>query len=486
MNDITARTARALKWSSVTEIVSKFITPLINMILARILAPEAFGVLATINMVITFAEVFTESGFQKFLIQHNFNSEAEEHKYMTVAFWTNLAFSFTVWLLLIIFCQPVAALAGNAGLGFPLALAGMAIPLHGIIGIQNCQLKKSLDFKKLFIVRMTAAFVPLVVTLPLALIGLDYWSLIIGNIAGIAIQSVILLIIGKFKPACFFSFRRLKHMFSVGVWTLFDGIAIWATAWIDTLLIAHYLDDYYLGLYKNSSSTITMLFSIVTAALTPVLFSALSKLQDNKEKFNDMLLNVQKTLGTFLIPMAMGIWFYRNLATEILFGDQWTEAADIIGVMAITTVLRTIFVSIYGDVFRAKGHFRIPLVLQIVDLVLLVPSCIISVNYGFWPLVYTRALIKLDLIIPEMILIHKICGISFGMIFKNLWHPVLSTFVMSVVALLLKQINDGMLWDFLSIAICIVVYFSVLFTFRNERERYFIPILKKVKNKIKL
>jgi PST family polysaccharide transporter len=72
------------------------------------------------------------------------------------------------------------------------------------------------------------------------------------------------------------------------------------------------------------------------------------------------------------------------------------------------------------------------------------------------------------------------------MIFKNLWHPVLSTLVMSVVALLLKQINDGMLWDFLSIAICIVVYFSVLFTFRNERERYFIPILKKVKNKIKL
>ena len=445
MNDINARTARALKWSSATEIASKLVVPLINMILARILAPEAFGVIATINMVITFAEVFTESGFQKFLIQYNFDSEDKEHKYMTVAFWSNLVFSLVIWLLLIVFCQPVAALAGNAGLGFPLALAGMAIPLQSIIGIQNCQLKKSLDFKGLFVVRMIASFVPLAVTLPLALIGLDYWSLIIGNIAGIAIQSVVLVIIGKFKPSRFFSLKILKHMFSVGIWTILDGIAVWATTWIDTLLIAHYLDDYYLGLYKNSSSTITMLLSMVTAALTPVLFSALSKLQDNKEEFNRMLLNVQKTLGTFLIPLAMGIWFYRELATDILFGDQWTEAADIIGIMAITTVLRTIFVSIYGDVFRAKGHFRIPLIFQIVDLILLVPSCVISVRFGFWALVYTRALIKLDLIIPEMILIRKICGISFGTVFKILWHPVLAASVMSVAAILLRQVSDGLL-----------------------------------------
>lgn len=485
MNDINAKMARALKWSSISEIVAKFVTPLINMILARILAPEAFGVIATINMVITLAEVFTESGFQKFLIQYNFDSKEKEHQYMSVAFWSNLCFSITVWLLLIIFRDPVASLAGNADLGFPLAMAGMAIPLHGAIGIQNCQLKKSLDFKSLFWVRMISSFTPLAVTLPLALIGFDYWSLIIGNIAGIVVRSVILSILGKFKPAFFFSFGILKHMFGVGIWTLLDGIAVWATTWIDTLLIAHYLDDYYLGLYKNSSSTITMLLSMITAALAPVLFSALSKLQDNKEEFNGMLLSVQRTLSTFLVPMAMGIWLYRGLATDILFGDQWTEAADIIGIMAITTALRTIFVSIYGDVFRAKGHFRIPLIFQIVDLILLVPSCVISVRFGFWALVYTRALIKLDLIIPEMILIRKICGISFGTIFKILWHPVLATSVMSVSAIFLMQVSDGMLWSFLSIAICVAIYFSVLFIFKNERERYLAPILKKIKSRIK-
>ena len=481
MNNITLKTAKAFKWSSITEILAKIISPVINMLLARILAPEAFGVLATISMVISFAEVLVESGFQKFLIQHNFESFEEEQKYMSVAFWANLAFSLFIWGTLIIFCEPVAMMAGNAGLGLPLAVTGLVIPLHSVIGMQNCQLKKDLDFKGLFIVRTISAFVPLVVTLPLAMFGFDYWSLVIGNIAGAIVQSAILLFVGKFKPNFFFSYQIFKHMLSFGIWTLLDGFAIWATSWIDSLLIAHFLDDYYLGLYKNSSSTITMLFSIVTAALTPVLFSALSKLQDDDTEFKRLFLNIQKLLCTFLIPLSVGVYFYREFATWVLFGDQWGEAADIIGIMAITTVLRTIFVSTYGDAFRAKGHFKVPLVLQLIDLLFMIPACIISVNFGFWPLVYTRAFIKLDLIVPDLFLVKKICNISIKETLKMMFPSLLSTLVMVVAIVLLQMVNQAVVWSIVSIIICIVLYFCVLFMFKEERNKFLYPIIKKIK-----
>lgn len=471
-----------MKWSSITEILAKLITPVINMILARILAPEAFGVLATVTMVISFADIFVESGFQKFLVQHKFEDEDEEKRYMSVAFWANLVFSVVIWGVIIIFCNPIAYLAGgaNEGRGYLIAIAGVTIPLHGMIGIQNCNLKKRLQFKKLFSVRMVAAIIPLVVTLPLALLGLDYWSLIIGNIAGIVIRSVMLLFISRFVPMWHFDFGELKYMLSFGVWTFLDGIAVWATNWIDSLLISHLMSDYYLGLYKNSISTITSLFTIVTSALTPVLFSALSKLQDDKEQFNRMFLDVQKLLCTILLPLSVGIFLYRSLATEILFGSAWGEAADIIGIMSLATGLRTIFVSIYSNAYHAKGKFYIPLVLQLVGLALLVPACIIAGNIGFWELVYTRGFLKLDLVIPEIVVAWALCGITPRDTIKNLGPSIISTLVMTGAALALQLVGADLVWSLLSILICIIVYFLTLFIFKSERNRFLRPLLKKL------
>ncbi|MBR4874095.1 MAG: lipopolysaccharide biosynthesis protein [Clostridia bacterium] len=480
MDELSQKTAKAVKWSSITEFAAKIITPLINMLLARILAPEAFGMLATVTMVISFAEVFVESGFQKFLIQHQFHSAKREHEHMSVAFWANLIFSFAVWAIIIIFRDPLAAVAGNEGLGLPVAITGVTIPLFGIIGIQNCQLRKNLEFKKLFYVRFISSLIPLVVTLPLALLGLDYWSLIIGNIVGILVRSVVLAVVGKFIPSAYFSFADLKFMLRFGIWTMLDGIVLWMTNWIDALLIAHYMSEYYLGLYKNSTATITSLFAIVTAALTPVLFSALSKLQEDPEQFNGMFLKTQRMLCMFLLPLGVGAFFYKDLITDILFGAEWAEAADIVGIMAITTALRTIFISLCGDAYRAKGRFYIPLIRQLVDLAVLVPVCVLSVQNGFWSLVYARAFVKLDLIVLDALLLWMVCRISPKDTLKVFLPSATATVVMTGAILLLQMVSTSFVWSIVSIGICILLYFPILFCFPTERTLIFVPIKRVV------
>ena len=481
MDNLQKKTNIAFKWSSITELLAKIITPLINMILARILAPEAFGILATVLMVIAFAEVFVESGFQKFLIQHHFENEDQENRFMSVAFWSNLIFSFGIWFLLIIFCGKVAEIAGNAGCGIPIAISGITIPLYGIIGIQNCKLKKKLEFKGLFYVRIISACVPLVITLPLALIGLDYWSLIIGNISGVLVRSILLVFFGKFRPQKYFSFCDLKYMLSYGIWTFLDGIATWATAWIDTLLISRYMSEYYLGLYKNSISTITSLFTIITAALTPVLFSSLSKLQDDNEKFTGLFISVQHLLCVFLIPLSVGLYCYKEFATLVMFGHDWTEAADIIAIMSITTALRTIFVSFYSDLYRAKGKFFIPLILQLIDVIILIPICVISVRSGFWYLVYARAYAKLILITPELLLAWYICKLNPLKSLRVFIPAVVSSVLMAMLSLILQNIGTSFLWNIISIIICAAFYFVILFLFKNERKEFFLPILKRIR-----
>lgn len=481
MNELSQKTNNALKWSSITELLARLISPIINMILARILAPEAFGVLATITMVLSFAEIFVESGFQKFLIQHEFDSEEQERRYMTVAFWSNIIFAMLIWGVIAAFCESIAAWVGNDGLGRPLAVAGVAVPLYGVIGIQNCQLKKRLDFKKLFYVRIFSAFIPLFVTLPLALLGLDYWALIIGNTAGLLIQSVLLVSFGKFIPKLYFNWYILKDMLKIGVWTLLDGCVTWITAWVDSLLISKYMTEYYLGIYKNSVSTVNTLFAIITSALTPVLFSSLSKLQDNKKEFNETFLSIQKMLCLFLLPLAFGVFIYRDFATLVLFGNQWGEAADVIGWMSLSIAFRTIFVRLYSDAYRAKGHFALPLILQILDIAILIPACLGSVKNGFDSMVLTRALVNLDLIIPEIIVAWVVLGISLRDTVSRMYTSFIATFIMTCAGCIMKMIGSGVAWTMVSIVLCVIIYFGVLFVFRRERDMLLEPVLIKIR-----
>lgn len=126
--EISRLTANATRWSTITEIVAKLVSPITSMILARLLTPEAFGVIATINMVISFADMFTDAGFQKFLIQHQFKDEQELNQNTTVAFWTNLIISLIGWLIIAIFSENIAELVGNPGLGNVIVIAAVSLP----------------------------------------------------------------------------------------------------------------------------------------------------------------------------------------------------------------------------------------------------------------------------------------------------------------------------------------------------------------------
>ena len=197
----------AAKWSVVTEVAAKLVTPISNMILARLLTPEAFGVVATATMVFSFADMFTDSGFQKYLVQHEFENNEERNKATNVAFWTNLVLSLLFWLFISIFSNPLADAVGNPGMGKVLIIACMSLPLTSFSSIQMALYRRDFDFKTLFYVRMVGAVIPLIITVPLAMITHSYWALIIGTLCGNLSNAFILTVRSKWKPSPYFSFE---------------------------------------------------------------------------------------------------------------------------------------------------------------------------------------------------------------------------------------------------------------------------------------
>lgn len=479
MSELSNKVAKATKWSAYAEIIGKLVGPITTMVLARVLTPEAFGVVTTLTMIIAFAEIFTDAGFQRYIIQHEFKSDEDKDKSINVAFWSNLIMSLLLWGLIAIFAEPLATLVGNPGLGIVLVVACASIPLEAFSSIQMAVFKRSLDFKSLFYRRLVAVAIPLFITIPLALCLRSYWALVFGTIAVNLSNAIILTLQSPWKPRFYYSFARLKEMLSFSVWSMFDAILIWATNYIEFFFIGCMLSTYYLGIYKTSMTTVTQFTSVITSAILPVIMPALSRTQHDYAAMREILLKIQKYLGILLLPIGFGIFMFSQLITDILLGSQWQEAVPFIGIWGLMEVITVVFQRICSNIFPAIGKPRISVTVQVLHLVVLIPAVYISIGYGFSVLFYTRAFIRLEGVLVSVIFAHVAIKLSFTSMVKNLIPEFLACVLMCIVAAFLLGINRSMVCSVLWIILSACMYACVLYLFPQER-----VIIKGLKSKL--
>lgn len=484
---INQKIGQAAKWSSTTEIIAKLISPITNMILARLLVPEAFGIVATITMVISFAEIFTDAGFQKYIIQHEFDDDEALDKSTNVAFWTNLGVSTFICIIIFLFRNQIAKMVGSPELGNSISIASVLIIIAAFSSIQTARYRRALDFKTLFYVRIITSLIPLVVTIPLAIILRNYWALLIGTFASHLCNAIILTARSKWKPKFFYNLSLFKEMFAFTAWTLLESISIWLTSYIGTFIVGNYLNEYYLGIYKTSMSTVNAYMSIITAALTPVLFSALSRYQNDDNNFRKTYYQFQRLTALLVIPMGVGIYLYRDLVTQILLGSQWEEASGFIGLWGLTSAFTIVFSHFSSEVYRSKGNPKVSLIMQVIHLTFLVPTLMLSVQHGFETLYIARSLVRIQLFVSALIIMHIMYGFKVQYILRNVLPMIISALIMGVAGYLMQQVYTSIIWQSTSVLICIIIYFVVLLGLfpSVRREVSDFAVVKKIIQKIK-
>lgn len=467
-NSLNNKVVKATKWSTVTEVAAKLVTPITSMVLARLLTPDAFGVVTTLTMIITFAELFTDAGFQKYLIQHEFRDAEDREQSTTVAFWSNLAMSLFLWGVIAIFADPLAALVGNPGLGNVLIVACVSIPLAAFSSIQMALYKRDFDFKTLFKVKMVSVVIPLVVTIPLAFWLRSYWALVIGTITVNFVNAILLTVYSKWKPRLYYSFAKLKEMLSFTIWTVMEQVSVWLTGYVDVFIVGKYLSQYYLGLYKTSSTLVGQIMGLVVASITPVLFSGLSRLQNDEQGFQRLFFRFQKIIGLLVIPMGVGIYIFRDFVTELILGDQWVEASGFIGLWALTSALTIIWSNFSSEVYRAKGRPKLSVLAQWLHIVALLPVVLIFVQQGFETLYIARCLVRLELIAVQLC----IMGIALKMPIIRMITTVLPTCLSAscMFLVLLLPSPDGILMNLVYIGIASLIYLAAIMLFPEERK----------------
>lgn len=484
---IQKKAINATKWSAIINILRKLISPITNMILARLLAPEIFGVVATLTMVVSFADIFTDAGLQKFLIQHEFIDEDDLYKSASVAFWTNFLLSVFLWIIIFIFKDSIAYLVGSDGYGVQLAVISISIPLLSFSSIQQAIFKRNFDFKAMFIPSIINAIIPLVITVPIAYFTHSCWSLIIGTLVANLSDAILLTLKSKWKPKFFYDFSRFKQMFAFSMWTLFEKLSVWLTLNIDIFILGNIISKYYLGLYKSGLNMVNQISNLVVAVIVPVLFSTLSRLQNDEIKYKKMFNFFQKESSIILVPMCVGMFIYRDVVTWILLGNNWMEASLLIGTNGLIQVFIILIANFASEVYRSKGKPKISFLVQIIYVLVFIPLIYYSSFYNFKILVMVRFCASVIFVCMHLIFLKLKFNFSIFNHFKNMKYPILSSMIMAIFGYFIQKLFSNMIGKSLTIILCIIIYFSVLLLFKESREdiKYILKkvgIKKKVKN----
>lgn len=467
--ELSQKMVLATKWSAFTEIAAKLVSPITSMILARLLTPEAYGVVATLNMIIVFAEIFTDAGFQKYLIQHEFINDDDLEKTSNVAFWSNFVMSFFVWGIIALFSTPLMRLVGNPGYERALIVTSSVIPLAAFSSIQMALYRRKLDYKTLFKIRIIGICVPFVITIPAAFILRNFWALLIGSISTQLINVIVLSIFSTWRPRLYYSWKRFKAMFSFTFWTMLETLSSWLVTYFDVFIIGSMLSQYYVGLYKTSSALVGQVMSLITATTTSVLFSSLSRLQNDEKEFQRIFFRFQKFVSIFVIPVGVGLFCYSDFFTLVVLGEQWRDASKIIGLWALVSGIMIVLNHYCVVIYRAKGKPKLSTLSQWLHIVVLWPAVLIAVNYGFECLYVTRTLMRLEHVLVDMIIMQFVVHISVRKLVLNVFPSMISAVVMFGTSLLVKTISDGFMWNIVGVLMSTISFFCSILFFPAER-----------------
>jgi PST family polysaccharide transporter len=367
----------ALKWSVLGEIASRGVGPLVFLVLARLLVPEDFGVVAAATVVISFSQVFADAGLAKALIQRHDKVEESAN----VVFWLNLGIGLVIATLILVGAPFIAGFFHDERIAPVVQVLSLQILLAAFSSVHTALLQKDLNFKPLFWVRLATTAAPGLASIPLAIHGMGYWALVAGSMVGQMAQSAMLWKLNSWRPQWGIDCGLAAELVAFGKWAMLSGLIGWFYNWMDAMVVGHYLGPHDMGLYRTGNTFVTMVFGFIFSPLLPVLYSAFSQVRHDLSKVAESLLLVVKGIAMVAFPISAGLIALRVPIEQFVFRDEWGGIGMVIAILALVQGFAWL-VGSNGEAYRGVGKPHIETCAMALSLVVYFIGYVVSVRYG--------------------------------------------------------------------------------------------------------
>lgn len=377
-------------WNSISNFSSFGIDFIVGIILARLLTPKDFGLIATIIVVIALSEVFINSGFNQAIIR---KQNCTQKDYST-AFFFNFIVAVFFFIILLITAKPISIFFNNTELKPLIQVLGFGLIISAFTLIQQAKLTKRIDFKLQTKIALISSTTSGCIGIVLALTGFGVWSLVVRSLTNKGIQSSLLWLWNRWKPDLVFSFDSFKELFGFGSKLLVSGLVGTFLQNINYIIIAKYFTPQELGYFTRAEMFKNLPSQNISSIITTVGYPVLATLQDDpvkmKKTFRYMLVNTFFVISILMAGMAAT----AKPLILLLIGQQWLPSVIFLQMLAflgIMVPLNSMNINILNVVGRSDLYMKLQFVVQ----ALAIPNIFVGVFFGIKALIVGMIVISL-------------------------------------------------------------------------------------------
>jgi O-antigen/teichoic acid export membrane protein len=329
---------RSVLWIAVDKWGTRLTSLLTLIVLARLLAPADFGIVALASTFVAFASIFVDYGFSKALIQRR----DLEPEHMDAAFWVTCVLGIALFVTTLAVAPLFAALMKTQELTAVLRWTAVALLINAISGTPAALLERSLKFKQLAGRRVASTFAGGAVGISVAMLGGGVWSLVAQNIVGAVVACATLWWASDWRPRFTFRMTSLRDLLPVGMGVLGIEIIGFLNAQADRLLIGFFMTPQALGYYFMGVRILQIIGELFSSVFSAMSLPAFSRMQDDHDRLRSWLYRFTRLSSMITLPVFFLAALLAPVAIPWVLGSQWHESVPIFQVLTFVGALTAI------------------------------------------------------------------------------------------------------------------------------------------------
>jgi len=377
IEDLKSKAITASVWSIIAKfslLITQFV---ISIVLARLLKPSDFGLIALTTVFITICAAITDGGFETALIQ---KKELTTIQINTV-FYLNILLGCFMTLILYFLAPYISSFFHESRLNNILRVLSLTLPLEALGQTQRTLLMKELDFKKISISQILSSIISGLVGIILAYQGYGVWALVYSTILALVIRDLCFWVRSAWYPKIMFSYSSLANLIPFGLNVLATSILFFFVQQFNSIVVAKFYSDRDLGLYNRGMKFPEIIISIIQGVVLKMSLPLFSKFQNESEKLNNALIKTNTLVAFISFPLLFFVFFNANAIVLILLTQKWIEAVIYVKLFCVMKLFDP-FITIQQELLLAKGKSKIYLITFSCTSVVEVVSILFSAKYG--------------------------------------------------------------------------------------------------------
>lgn len=462
-------------WSAIDRFSSQGIAFVISIILARLLTPHDYGLIAMIGIFISISETFVDSGLSSALVRNKNRSEID----CSTAFYVNIVIGAVCYGILFVCAPLVSKFYNEPELSNITRAMGIVFFLFSFSNVQQAILTIKIDFKTKTKISLISVITSGVIGIVLAYMKLGVWALVVQQISCAFIRVVLQWILIKWRPLFAFSVSSFRSLFSFGSKMLATGLLNSISNNLYTLIIGKAYAADSLGYYSRAGQFVQFPSTSITNIIKSVSFPTMSVIQDNDERFKMNFLRIQKTVTFVVFPLIIGLASVSKPLILLLLSEKWIYSSILMQIICMGLIWYPVYTQNL-NIMEVKGCSRYVLQSETITKVTNISLLLLSLPIGLEAICYSQVISNIISVVVSNYFITKTINVKYHILFVTIWKNVVFSCIMGIFSYSSQMLVDGSgMKLFVAITIGIFIYLFLQYSFNRKTIVEFFKIFKK-------